>query len=110
MILLQALMARGGVLAVVCAVTIQFPAIYKTMNASRQERQDKGWLFQHPQLFLSFALLGWAIIYYNGVHAVLWFIPDDWGQVGENGWLSFRSQISGVISGLCVTLTIMRIS
>ncbi len=114
MLFLQALMAVCGVLSIVCAIAGLFPQVHHALNnfkkiSVEQHGRILSVLSAFPMVTMFFMLLGWGIVFYNGIYAVLWFIPSEWGGVGENGWISNRASISGVLAALCVTITLFQI-
>lgn len=109
MLFLQVLMAMCGILSIICAIAGLFPQVHYALNNFKKiSIEEHGRIlsilsaFSMVTTFLM--LLGWGIVFYNGIYAVLWFIPSDWGSVGEDGWVSTKSGLSGTFMTVCLTV------
>lgn len=102
--ILQVIKAIIGIASIIAALLTQCcPAL---VNPNQPLKPKSILLFaKESNLFMGLAILGWALVYYNGVYASLWFVPEAWGQFNDGQWSSFRSTASAVFSALMVIIT-----
>lgn len=101
----------GALSALVLFVTIHFyfaMAIYPGWLRRLSRPTGKlSWAERLGIVYFIMGLVGSATLVYLGVERMLWWIPADWGTVGEDGFVSYRTTFAIAIAMCSFFITII---